>query len=176
MQNMLLTNPEYQITQTRRGTWRRFMYPTGAMFAEFTSHAKLSGIPLIHITRGRCPETGRCIVAKGIIAVGRLAVGVIALGQASLGFIAIGQAAGGVLFGLGQATIGVLAIGQLAIGLAFGCGQFVTGYVAIGQAAYGTYVLAQAGFGEHVWSVKRVDPLAKEFFNPIIRFLLGRQT
>ena len=49
----------------------------------------------MHYTRGKCPETGRRIIAKGVIAVGRLATGIVAIGHASFGLIAIGQLAYG---------------------------------------------------------------------------------
>ncbi len=166
--NLLLEEIKYKIDETSFGTWRRFLYPTGMLFEEFVSHSRIMGLPLVHFTRGKCPETGRRIVAKGIIAIGRLAIGVVAIGQASAGVIAIGQLAVGLLFGLGQATTGVLAIGQLAIGAAFGLGQLATGYVTIAQIGFGKYVLAQIGFGEHVWDMRGAAPAARQFFRSLI--------
>ena len=87
---------------THWGIWRRFAYPNGKYFAEFRSNATFGGLPLLHYTRGICPETGRRVVAKGIIAVGKLAMGILAIGQASFGIIAIGQLGLGLLLGLGQ--------------------------------------------------------------------------
>src|SRR5262245_11379019 len=113
--NLLLTEIEYAVTDTRRGRWRRYLYPNGQLFAEYVSHARLFGMPVLHYTRGKCPETGKRIVAKGVIAVGRLALGIIAIGQASCGVIALGQASVGVLLCLGQACLGMFAIGQLAL-------------------------------------------------------------
>ena len=132
---------------THWGTWRRFAYPNGKYFAEFRSHATFWGLPLLHYTRGICPETGRRVVAKGIVAVGRLAMGALAIGQASFGLIAIGQAGLGLLLGLGQVA---------------------TGEIAIGQVALGKYVLAQIGFGERVWSMNRADPEAVAFFKAFL--------
>ena len=146
MKNLLLENVEYQMETTNFGVWRRFVSPNGAFFAEFKSHAIFFGLPLLHYTRGKCPETGRRVVAKGVIAVGRLAMGILAIGQASFGIIAIGQA---------------------AIGLMFGLGQVATGEVAIGQLAYGKYVLAQIGYGDYVWSMKRADLEAVTFFKSL---------
>ncbi|MDP2970222.1 MAG: hypothetical protein Q8P64_13595, partial [Deltaproteobacteria bacterium] len=88
MKNLLLEKVEYKIETTSFGTWRRFVYPNGKYFAEFRSHATFWGLPLLHYTRGICPETGRRVVAKGIMAVGRLAMGALAIGQASFGLIA----------------------------------------------------------------------------------------
>ncbi|MEW6375546.1 MAG: hypothetical protein AB1502_07120 [Thermodesulfobacteriota bacterium] len=168
MKNLLLENVEYKIEMTNFGVWRRFVYSNGAYFSEFKSHATFFGLPLLHYTRGKCPETGRRIIAKGVVAVGRLAAGILSIGQASFGVIAIGQAGLGLLFGLGQGATGLYAIGQVAMGLLFGLGQFATGEIAIGQLAFGKYVLAQLGFGEYVWSPKRADPEAVEFFKPLL--------
>ena len=170
MQNLLLEKVEYKIEETRFGVWRRFVYSSGAYFAEFKSHTTWMGLPLLHYTRGKCPETGRRIIARGVIGVGRLATGIVAIGQASFGLIAIGQLGLGLLLGLGQGSTGLFAIGQLAGGLLFGLGQLATGWVAIGQFGYGKYVLAQMGYGDHVWSLKQKDPVAIQFF----RLLLSR--
>lgn len=168
MDNLLLQEIEYRIDETPWGTWRRFMYADGSLFAEFVSHRRLFGLPLLHYTYGKCPETGHRIVAKGVIAVGRLAMGVLALGHASVGLVAVGQLAVGLLFGLGQASTGLLALGQVAVAAGIGVGQVATGYVAIGQVALGEYVLAQFGFGTHVWDMRGVAPAAREFFRPLL--------
>jgi len=170
---MLFEPVEYLVEETGFGTWRRFLDDKGNRFAEFKSHATWAGLPLVHYTYGKCPETGRRIVARGVIAVGRLAWGIIAVGHASFGLIAIGQLAIGVAFGLGQAASGVVCIGQLAIGALFGLGQFATGYVVIGQFALGSYVLAQLGLGEHVIDMRAADPVAKQFFQPLLKLFGG---
>lgn len=166
--NMLLEKVEYQVERTALGVWRRHLTENGAYFAEFRSHGELLGLPLIHYTRGICPDTGRRITAKGVIAVGRLAVGGIAIGHASMGLLAIGQAAVGLLGGLGQAATGMIAVGQLALAASYGLGQLATGEVVIGQLAWGEYVLAQVGYGEHVWSQERADPEAAAFFHDLV--------
>jgi hypothetical protein len=166
--NLLLQNVQYKIDETPWGTWRRFVYSDGSLFEEFVSHRWLWGLPLLHYTRGKCPETGKRVVAKGIVAIGRLAVGVFALGHASAGIVAVGQASFGLLFGLGQLAGGLFALGQGAIALVLGVGQFATGYAAIGQLAMGKYVLAQFGLGVHVWDTFGVAPAAREFFKPLI--------
>lgn len=174
MGNLLLEDIQYKIEQTNFGTWCRYVYPNGTSFREFKSYATLFGLPLLHYTYGRNPETGKRIVAKGIIAIGRLACGLVAIGHASFGLLAIGQLAIGIIFGLGQLSTGLVAAGQAAIAIFFGLGQFATGYIAIAQFGIGKYVLGQVGFGEFVWSVKRADPQAIEFFKmlPIIKLFL----
>ena len=171
MPNTFLEKIEYKIEETTMGTWIRYGYENGTSFHEFKSHIGLLGLPLIHYTYGKNPETGRRVAAKGVIAVGRIAYGIIAIGQVSIGLLAIGQFAIGFLFGLGQLSIGLAAIGQAAIGVYFGLGQLAVGHVAIGQFAYGKYVLAQFGFGENVLSMTRRDEPAFEFFKsfPVIK-------
>lgn len=171
MKNQLLENVQYKIEETPRGVWRSFMYPSGEYFTEFRSNTTVFGMPLIHFTRGKCPETGRRVVAKGFIAVGRMAVGVIAIGQASAGLVALGQASLGLLFGFAQASAGLISIGQLAIGLHFGLGQIATGSTAIGQIAVGKYVLAQIGIGSHLWTPEHRDQTAVQYFQDLWRWI-----
>jgi hypothetical protein len=166
--NLLLQDIQYQVEVTAWGTWRRFLYPTGMRFAEFTSHRSWGPLPLLHYTYGRCPETGKRITARGVIALGRFARGIVAVGQVSLGVVAVGQLAIGLLLGLGQASTGAVCVGQVALAAVFGLGQIVSGQIAIGQFAYGQYCLAQLGWGEHVWDTRLVDPAAQDFFLKLI--------
>lgn len=165
--NLMLEPVEYKFEETALGRWRKYIWPSGELFEEFVSHARFLGLPLLHFTRGRCPETGKRIIAKGIFAVGRLAFGVVALGQASAGVIALGQLGLGLALGLGQAATGLYAVGQFALAVNFGLGQFVTGYTAIGQFGLGEYVLAQLGLGEYVWDMRGCAPEAREFFQAL---------
>jgi hypothetical protein len=166
--NMLLTEVDYQFEKTALGVWRRYLYPSGMLFEEFVSHRKLLGLPVLHYTRGICPETGKRIVAKGVIAIGKLAFGILAIGHASMGVIAIGQLAVGLLFGLGQASTGVFALGQLVLVLAFGIGQLAIGDIVIAQFGLGQYVLAQLGYGMHVWDIRGASPEAEQLFRAVL--------
>ena len=172
MKNMLLENIEYKTESTTLGNWRRFAYPTGQIFEEFISHKQYFGLPLLHYTRGRCPETGKRITAKGIIAIGRLAIGGVAIGHASGGLIAIGQLSIGILFGLGQLTTGVVALGQIALALLFGVGQISCGYAVIAQVGVGTWVLAQKGFGANVCDMRGAAKQRLTISERFFRFLL----
>jgi len=174
MNNLLLEEIEYKTSETSLGTWRRFAYPTGQVFEEFTSHKQYFGLPLLHFTRGRCPETGRRIIAKGIVAIGRLAIGGIAIGHASAGLIAVGQLSIGILFGLGQLTTGVFALGQIALALLFGIGQISCGYAVIAQLGAGNFVLAQKGFGAHVCDTGGCNHIVLDYFRKIFPFLSGK--
>ena len=166
--NLLLEDVQYSVHETAHGVWRRFLYPSGQRFAEFKSHLTWGKLPLVHYTYGVCPETGKRITARGVIAIGRFARGMIAIGQVSLGLIAIGQFSFGLIFCLAQFGAGACCVGQAAIGVLFGVGQLATGQIAIGQFAFGSYVLAQLGFGQHVVDSRMVDPVAKDFFLSLI--------
>jgi hypothetical protein len=134
---------------------------------EWRTRTEILGWPLIHVAIGRDPETLRLRVARGVVAVGQFGIGLITIAQ--LGF--------GVLLGLGQCVGGFLAIGQVALGVHFGLGQFAIGMTAIGQFAFGQYVLAQVGFGKHVWSMAGRDPEAVRHFTGLwsaVKGLLGQ--
>jgi hypothetical protein len=167
---LLLEEIEVHVTRSGSGVWRRFLWPTGELFEEYRSDRTLFGLPLLHYTRGRSPETGRGSTARGFVAVGRRAIGVVAIGQGAAGIVAVGQASVALLLAIDQAALAPVAIGQLAVGLLFGLGQAATGIVAIGQLAAGKYVLAQIGLGHSIWDTRGADPVAQEFF----RALLGR--
>ena len=166
--NRLLEEAEYKYEETNLGVWRRFAYPDGNVFEEFKSHNEVSGIPVLHYTRGICPDSGKRITARGVIAIGRVAIGLFAIGQLSIGLLAIGQLGLGVLFGLGQATTGLIAMGQLAVGVILGIGQFATGFVSIAQLGFGVYVLSQQGLGMYVWDMRHIAPEAEQFFRSLL--------
>src|SRR3954467_4795628 len=71
---------------------------------EYRSATQLGGWPLVHIAPGIDPTTRRKRGAKGIIAIGDVAVGVLAIGGVAAGAIAIGGGALG-LIALGGGAI-----------------------------------------------------------------------
>ena len=117
---------------------------------EWKSKKTVWGWPLIHIAVGRNKQTGRLLVARGIIAIGQFAVGGITIAQFGLGLV----------FGFGQFVTGALAIGQFAFG-----------GTVIAQFAVGIYALAQLGYGSHVWSVSQQDPQAIMYFKQLWHML-----
>jgi len=101
---------------------------------EYKSEKTLFGLPLIHINTG-----GRygASLAKGIIAIGDIAIGVLSIGGVSIGLLSIGgigiglAALGGVAIGgvaLGGVAIGIMSIGGVAWGIlkAFGAALFLS--------------------------------------------------
>lgn len=118
---------------------------------EYRSERTFFGLPLIHVNIGLF----RAYRAKGILAVGNLAVGLLSLGVLSAGLISIGALAAGLLaigalaaggFVLGAIAAGILAMGGVALGVvAFG--GVAAGFYAIGGAAFGVCVAA----GDFAW-------------------------
>jgi hypothetical protein len=93
--------------------WTNFPYPADY---EYRSTAEVYGWPLVHIARGIDPETGRMRVARGIIALGDIAVGVFSLGGISVGIFSIGGISLG-SYAFGGIALGGVATGAIAVGL-----------------------------------------------------------
>lgn len=122
------------------------------------SRTRLFGLPLVsvcfypHMMRNRK-------AAKGIIAIGNIAVGVVALGALSVGAVSIGAVSVGILslgalaFGLaalGPVAIGLLAFGPVAVGLWYAGGvAAVGGRIAVGMAAVGNTAVGYDAAGWH---------------------------
>lgn len=112
---------------------------------EYKSRLKIGNLPLVHINFGYGKK-----VAKGIIAIGNIAIGVLSLGGLSLGVLSLGGigmgllsigglAIGGLCFG--GLAIGIYACGGLAIGQTLAIGGKAIGHIAIGASATGKYCL-----------------------------------
>jgi hypothetical protein len=115
---------------------------------EYRSEIELFGLPLIHITRGIDPNSGRRRVSKGIIAIGEAAIGVIAVGGFALGGIAIGGMGIGLL-AFGGLALGLLAFGALSFGLFFAMGTVAFSLMyAIGWSATAPYFIDANGIDE----------------------------
>jgi hypothetical protein len=106
----------------------RYWYGGGFGYGiEYKSSIAVGGWPLLHIAGGVDPATLQPRIARGIIAIGNVAVGALAIGGVACGLITIGGA-----------SIGLLAaIGGAAIGLGLSTGGFAFGTIAIGGVAVG---------------------------------------
>jgi hypothetical protein len=162
--NTLLQPVDFQIEQTPFGAWKRHRTAAGSYFAEFTSTRQIFGLPLFHYVTGKDPQTGRRKMAVGIVAIGRIAIGVFPIGQLAIGLFPFGQLSLGLIVGFGQLATGLISFGQIALGVLLGIGQISTGALAIGQFAIGYNVLAQRGFGVHVWDMVTRDPAVGRLF------------
>lgn len=124
-------------------------YAFGYPNFEYRSSVEIFGLPLVHIAQGIDPQTGMPRVARGIIAIGSLAIGVLAIGGVALG-----------VFALGGLTLGLVALGGIAVGIAaaFG-GLAVGGYLAMGGAALSLmYALGGLALAPHALGGNRLDP------------------
>ena len=94
---------------------------------EYKSSATIGRWPLVHVCAGLDPTTLRPRVAKGVIAIGDIAVGIVAIGGLACGLFTVGGASLGLL----------LAIGGAALGPGVSVGGLAVGSIAIGGAAVG---------------------------------------
>ena len=110
------------------------------VYYEYISPVKVFNLPLIHIRLGYGPQ-----VAKGIVAIGNLAVGVVAIGSCSLGVISLGGLCLGLLLALGGVSFGLIALGGLAVG-GFAVGGCAVGqWLAAGGGAFSNYLAIGGG-------------------------------
>ena len=115
---------------------------------EYRSRAELFGLPLLHITSGPDPTTGRTRVARGIVAIGDIARGVIAFGGVAYGVFACGGFAVGVL-AIGGCGIGVFCLSGLALALVFACGGLALAPIAFGGLPIGYIAVGGLPLGAH---------------------------
>ncbi len=130
---------------------------------DYRSKKEWFGLPLLHVTSGPDPETGKERLAKGIVAIGGRAKGVLAIGGVASGGIAIGGVTTGVV-SLGGLAMGLFSLGGLALGLVGALGGMAVAPVAIGGGALGYYSFAGAAYGAHPLGGNADDPQARAFF------------
>ena len=128
---------------------------------EYRSEEEIGGWPLIHINIGKNPETGRPLVAKGVVAIGNIAFGVVSIGAAAFGVVTLAA------FGLGIVSlagfaIGIVALGAVALGYEFALGAAVLSpNIAIGAtgiefpAVVGSLIFATA-IAAVIWGLGKV--------------------
>ena len=91
---------------------------------EYRSKEEINGWPLVHINIGTNPETGRPLVAKGVVAIGNIAFGIVSIGAAAFGIVTLGVFGLGVV-SLASMAIGIVALGAVALGYEFALGAVV---------------------------------------------------
>ena len=159
---------------------------------EWNSQTKLFGLPLVSVCFCFYPHMLRCRkTAKGIIAIGNIAIGDVALGLLSTGLISIGAlsvglfALGALAFGvaaLGPVAIGLLAFGPVAVGLWYAGGvAALAGKIAVGVAAVGDTAVGYHAVGKNVllWGDGLTGAQVESFllehhpdlWRPLLRFL-----
>jgi len=130
---------------------------------EYRSKATVFGLPLVHISSGTDPATGKRRIARGIIAIGDVAKGVVALGGVAMGGIAFGGIAVGGL-AVGGLGLGIVSLSGMAVALAFAFGGMAVGPIAVGGLAIGYYAAGGGAVGVHAIGGGVRDPVAREFF------------
>ncbi|MGE5340844.1 MAG: zinc ribbon domain-containing protein [Candidatus Omnitrophota bacterium] len=114
---------------------------------EYKSKSRWFGLPLVHIARGIDPKTGHPRKAKGIIAIGNIAVGVLAIGGIAMGGIT-----------LGGLSLGLLAFGGLGLGVVSFAGLSIALFLAVGGLALSPfYAIGGLAFAQHSIGGNGVD-------------------
>jgi hypothetical protein len=132
---------------------------------EYKSTVTLFGWPLVHISFGMDPMTGRSKVAKGIIVIGNVAIGAFSSGGLALGGVTFGGCSVGVISCGGFALALLLAVGGFAVGRT-AWGGFAAGGIALGGFSAGYLAYGGAAYGMHAMSSLGQDPVAVRFFHP----------
>ena len=117
---------------------------------EYKSKRTLLGRPLLHITSGIDPTTGRKRTARGFFAFGDRAVGVVAFGGYARGLFACGGMAVGV-FALGGMSIGLISWGGFALALLLAYGGLSVGFLSAGGLALGWEAAGGLAAGVHAY-------------------------
>ncbi|MFY7951003.1 MAG: hypothetical protein ACOVT5_00725 [Armatimonadaceae bacterium] len=156
-------------TKTKHGTVRRaapFATFAGrpSRYYEYISDARWNGVPWVHVAGGRHPETGRVVVAKGVVAIGQFAVGGIAVGQIAVGIVTVAQLGIGGMAAFGQVVVGAFAAGQLAVAVKAAIGMLAVGSQAVGMFTAGGTCLGGESACAHQWTARRADPVAVQTF------------
>jgi hypothetical protein len=102
-------------------------------FVEYRSEQLWGDLPVVHISVGGRQADGRYRLgrARGVIALGDVAIGLVAVGGVAIGLFSTGGVAIG-LVALGGVAVGFVAVGAVSVGL------LAVGAVALGLTAVGT--------------------------------------
>jgi hypothetical protein len=141
------------------------------------STATLFGWPLVSVALGPDRERGeRLGKARGIIAIGDVAVGGVAIGGGAVGIVAIGGGAIGVasigggaiglLAAVGGGALGGTAVGGIAAG-GLATGGVALGFIVQGGAVAGVYARGASAQGRHVIDGVKADPAAVRMFDAV---------
>jgi hypothetical protein len=107
------------------------------MAIDYRSKEVWGQLPVVHIAVGGRQEDGRYRLgrARGIIALGDIAIGLVAEGGVAIGLLSVGGVALG-LGSVGAVAVGLAAVGAVSIGLV-AVGAVVIGLTAMGVATAG---------------------------------------
>ena len=111
----------------------------------YQSRIRVHGVPLVHIHLGRGLKKAKGIIAIGNIAMGLVAIGGISVGLFGIGLVSIGAIAIGFI-SIGAVTLGMYCIGAIANGKVFALGAVANGKIVIGNVTNGVYELNGENF------------------------------
>jgi predicted Ser/Thr protein kinase len=137
---------------------------------EYKSKTTLFGWPLLHVSMGYDPQTGKQRHARGIVAIGGTATGVLVMGGKVCGLFAFGGMATGIV-AVGGVAFGLFSLGGLALALAFAWGGLALAPLAYGGCAIGYMSAGGLAFGPR--AVGSNTPHPDEFAHKIFRPLFG---
>ena len=128
---------------------------------EFRSKEEINGWPLIHINFGTNPVTGRPLVAKGVVAIGNIAIGIVSIGAVAFGVVTVAGIGLGIV-SLASIAIGIVAIGPIALGYEVALGaivlssKFALGAITLDGSFVVWSLLFAAFIGLVIWSFRKV--------------------
>ena len=128
---------------------------------EYRSKEEINGWPLIHINLGTHPETGRPLVAKGVVAIGNIAIGIVSIGAAAIGVVTLAGFGLGIV-SLAGIAIGIVALGAIALGYEVALGAVVlSSKFALGAMALDVYfvvwsLIFAAFIALVIWGLRKV--------------------
>jgi hypothetical protein len=104
---------------------------------EYRSEQVWGSLPVVHVSVGGRQADGRYRLgrARGIIALGDVAIGLVAVGGVAIGLFSVGGVAVG-LVALGGVAVGFVAVGGVAVGL-LAVGAVAMGPTAVGAVTFG---------------------------------------
>jgi len=109
---------------------------------EYRSEQVWGDLPVVHVSVGGRQANGQYRLgrARGMIALGDVAIGLVAVGGVAIGLFSVGGVAVG-LVALGGVAVGLVAVGAVSIGL------MAIGAVAMGLTAVGAVTAGVVGTG-----------------------------
>ncbi len=126
----------------------------------------VSGIPHVSIPTFPLRESSRRVgVAKGIIAIGDVAIGVLAMGGLAIGGVTFGGLGVGII-AFGGVAAGVVALGGFSLALALAVGGFaLSTFAALGGLAIAPFTISSLGASpELLRFFDRVLPGLSQYF------------
>jgi len=113
------------------------MTTTGTI-RDYRSTRTWRGLPLVHVALGGRDIDGRYHVgrARGVVAVGGVAVGFVAVGGIAVGLVSAGGVSVGLFAAVGGVAVAAIAVGAVSLGV-LAVGVVTLGVVAVGLVAIG---------------------------------------